>query len=80
VPEEIVGHGSRHQAGWAISKMIPDCISIVLSQDGDILIFENGRIIYRHTKRQYTTTVHINNRSIFSYEIKGSEDGPGPVA
>lgn len=45
VPLEIYGHGARHKAGWAVTRTVPGCISLVLSQDGEILVLMNGKVL-----------------------------------
>jgi hypothetical protein len=44
-PKETWGHGARHKAGWAISKLVPESVSLVLSQDGEILVIINGKVL-----------------------------------
>jgi hypothetical protein len=68
MPEEIQGRGARHQAGWAISKLVPGSISIILSQDGDILVLKGGAVISKIVRRQYTTKINMSPRTIFSYD------------
>jgi len=45
VPEDIMWHGARHKAGWTITKLVPGCVSLVLSQDGEIQVIMDGKIL-----------------------------------
>jgi DNA integrity scanning protein DisA with diadenylate cyclase activity len=75
VPEELLCHGARHKAGWTITKLVPNCVSLVLSQDGDILVIMNGKILKKVLTMEMTEPVfhHYNSRSIESFfdEVSG---------
>lgn len=68
MPEEIMGRGARHQAGWAISKLVPGSLSIILSQDGDILVLKNGTVVSKIMRRQYTMKINMSPRTLFSFD------------
>jgi hypothetical protein len=79
VPIEILGHGARHKAGWSISKLVPGCISLVLSQDGEILIIQDGTILKKVITMNVTERiVTYNSRSIESYLDNFDPKNRGP--